>query len=389
MDTINWRTSQVSPLSSMLPRGFLESFVARDREFQAIDSAYGRGVRHVAIVGMAGTGKSTLSRFYASRAALRFPGGAFYSDASFAESPQHLWTRVLPPQVVIPTLLVVDEADAFDEPATADFLRLLREAPEVRVLLTGRRRPAYWPDLHVIDLGGFTQEQFESLWRLRNAFVHEPEGSEVRRQLYELAEGNPAFAALAIQAVHSRTVNSWDDLFAFVRNFETPGLFGPDGQPLSKTEPDYQKIIVDVSSANDRVIEILKRDPALSRQLPPRRFEEIVGELLEKQGYDVTLTPISRDGGFDIYAAKKDGLGAFLYVVECKRYTPPNNVGVEIVRSLYGVVQASRATAGAIVTTSFFTSGAEAFRRDIQYQMQLHDYIALQKWIREFPLQKN
>jgi restriction system protein len=55
------------------------------------------------------------------------------------------------------------------------------------------------------------------------------------------------------------------------------------------------------------VIEILKNDPALSRQLPPRRFEDIVGELLEKQGYGITLTPAMRDGGFDIYAAKKDG----------------------------------------------------------------------------------
>lgn len=389
MDTINWRRSHVSPLSSMLPRGFLESFVARDREFQAIDGAYERGARYVAIIGMAGTGKTTLSRFYASQAVSRFPGGVFYADASFAESPQHLWDRVVPRQIVTPALLVIDEADAFDEPAIADLLSLVLETPEMRVLLTGRRRPATWPDLHVIDLGGFTQEQFDSLWQLRNAFVHEPSGSEVRHRLYELAQGNPAFAALAIEAVQSGTVHSWEDLFAFVRNFETPGLFGPNGEPLSKSDVDYQRIIVEVSSANDRVIEILKEDPTLSRQLPPRRFEEIVGELLEREGYDITLTPISRDGGFDIYAAKKDGLGTFLYIVECKRYTPPNNVGVEIVRSLYGVVQASRATAGAVVTTSFFTSGAEAFRRDIQYQMQLHDYIALQQWIRDFRVRKN
>jgi hypothetical protein len=46
------------------------------------------------------------------------------------------------------------------------------------------------------------------------------------------------------------------------------------------------------------------------------------------------------------------------------------------------------------VTTSFFTSFAEAFCRDIQYQtqlrdyMQLRDYIALQQWIRDFRVRK-
>ncbi|MBL8170632.1 MAG: restriction endonuclease [Acidobacteria bacterium] len=134
---------------------------------------------------------------------------------------------------------------------------------------------------------------------------------------------------------------------------------------------------------------MLKRDPELTRKLPPRKFEEIVAEILDKQGYEVELTPTVGDGGFDIYAAKKEGIGKFLYLVECKRYVPPNKVGVEIVRSLYGVVQTKKATAGAIVTTSFFTSGAEAFQRESQYQMSLHDYIALQKWINDFPLLHN
>lgn len=57
-----------------------------------------------------------------------------------------------------------------------------------------------------------------------------------------------------------------------------------------------------------------------------------------------------------IYAARKEGLGQFLYLIECKRYVRPNKVGVKVVRSLHGVLQSERATAGAIVTTSFFTS---------------------------------
>jgi restriction system protein len=63
-------------------------------------------------------------------------------------------------------------------------------------------------------------------------------------------------------------------------------------------------------------------------------------------------------------------------------------VRIEIVRSLYGVLNAKRANAGAIVTTSFFTSGAQEFQRQLEQQLHLHDYIALQKWIKDFPLKK-
>jgi restriction system protein len=127
----------------------------------------------------------------------------------------------------------------------------------------------------------------------------------------------------------------------------------------------------------------------LAWRLPPRKFEEIVAEILCKQGFSIELTPASGDGGFDIYAARRDGLGSFLYLVECKRYVPPNKVGVEVVRSLYGVIQTQRATAGAIVTTSYFTAGAQEFQRQVQYQMHLHDYLVLQRWIKDFPITRS
>ncbi len=76
-------------------------------------------------------------------------------------------------------------------------------------------------------------------------------------------------------------------------------------------------------------------------------------------GYEVSVTPQSRDGGKDLYAAMKSSLGSFLYVVECKLFAPNRPVGVQIVRNLYGMVEAERATAGIVVSTSSFseTSG--------------------------------
>jgi restriction system protein len=101
-------------------------------------------------------------------------------------------------------------------------------------------------------------------------------------------------------------------------------------------------------------------------------------ELLDRLGYSVTLTPASKDGGKDIYAARKDHLGSFLYIVECKKYAPDNRIGVGIIRHLNGVVQAEQATAGILATTSFFTSGAREFQRRIAHQISLKDYVAIQ-----------
>ena len=75
-------------------------------------------------------------------------------------------------------------------------------------------------------------------------------------------------------------------------------------------------------------------------------------------------------------------LGTFLFLVECKRYTPPRKVGVEVVRSLYGAVQQRKATAGIIATTSFFSGDATDFQRDIRHQISLRDYIEIKKWLR-------
>jgi restriction system protein len=165
--------------------------------------------------------------------------------------------------------------------------------------------------------------------------------------------------------------------------FTAQGIVDADGNPIGNSHPYRQQVITAVAVVNDEVLRKFKADPQAMRQLSSREFEELIAELLMRQGYDVTLTPPSGDGGFDMFAARKEGLGRFLYLVECKRYTPPNKVGVEIVRSLKGVLDQHRATGAAVVTTSFFTSGALAFQREFTHQLQLHDYIALQQWFKD------
>jgi restriction system protein len=376
----------VSPFSNFVPPELFRCFVGREREFAELNAVLEGGTRGVIIVGPAGVGKTSLARLFADRSAEQFPGGVFVASASWAESAMHLLDRVLPSPPGDEALLLIDDAEAFDQAELWGLLDALKRYPHVKVILTSRKLLDLSSDFLTISLAGLDREEFQELLRLRNAFAHGEFDKNLVERLFRVTGGNAAFAAVATEAVRNGTVGSWQELFEYLHGFRVPGLVGPDGRPLTRESSEYHRVILTVSSVNSEILEILKKDPSLVWKLPPRKFEEIVAEILEEQGYQVSLTPASGDGGFDIYAARKEGLGQFLYLVECKRYVPPNKVGVEVVRSLYGVVQVHRATAGAIVTTSFFTAGAEAFQREVQYQMHLHDYIVLQKWIADFPL---
>lgn len=154
-------------------------------------------------------------------------------------------------------------------------------------------------------------------------------------------------------------------------------IVDPLGNPIS----DITNIKIDVSEVNDWMLNELKKNPTDLYQLSSRRFEELIAEILIRKGYEVELTSATRDGGKDIYAARKDDLGSFLYIVECKKYNPNHKVGVNVLRDLYGVLSKERATYGVAVTTSYFSKPAQEFQQDIQFQMSLQDFDSIKKWL--------
>ena len=131
------------------------------------------------------------------------------------------------------------------------------------------------------------------------------------------------------------------------------------------------------------LIDRLSIKPRLLYELPPRKFEELIAELLAREGLEVHLTPETRDGGRDILAFHQTPVGKLLYLVECKRFRPDRPVGIAIVQRLYGVVQQERANAGLVVTTSRFSNGALTFADTVQHQLRLRDYEALKIWLQK------
>lgn len=101
-------------------------------------------------------------------------------------------------------------------------------------------------------------------------------------------------------------------------------------------------------------------------------------------GFEIELTPATRDGGRDILAYIRNSVCTFLTFIECKRYAPNRPVGIEIVQRLYGVQQSHQANKSMIVTTSYFTKPAQEERRRYETLMELKDYNEIKLWLGKY-----
>ncbi len=88
-----------------------------------------------------------------------------------------------------------------------------------------------------------------------------------------------------------------------------------------------------------------------------QEFEMLVGEAFRRNGYAVAETGGGgADGGVDLVLRK----GAEKFLVQCKQWRA-YKVGVSTIRELYGVMAATGAAGGFVVTSGAFTQEARSF----------------------------
>jgi hypothetical protein len=139
--------------------------------------------------------------------------------------------------------------------------------------------------------------------------------------------------------------------------------------------------IVDI---DDQILKYLSKHPEYVYDLSSQKFEELVGRILTDFGFEIELTKRTRDGGRDIIAYIRNEVCKLLVFVECKQYAFDHPVGVEVVRSVYGVQRAHRANKSLVVTTSYFTEVAKQFQRVIEWECELRDYQDLKNWLSRY-----
>lgn len=161
------------------------------------------------------------------------------------------------------------------------------------------------------------------------------------------------------------------------------GLVDPTGLPLKDAATILRTTVERVESFAEGLVEQVRRTPSALNDLTPRGFEEFVAHLLSRMGYEIELTPYSRDGGVDIYAHRQEPTGKSLVLVECKAYAPHNPVQVELVRTLFGTIHDKNASRGILATTSYFSRGAQDFAERHQYRISLQDRHAILHWVQD------
>jgi hypothetical protein len=104
--------------------------------------------------------------------------------------------------------------------------------------------------------------------------------------------------------------------------------------------------------------------PVNYAELSGVEFERYVKRLLERKGWRVETTPLTRDRGIDLIARREDEVGVEMTLyVQCKNHASP--VGVDVVRELNGALPKHWPGArGVLVCPSGFTATALAFAKE-------------------------
>ena len=176
-----------------------------------------------------------------------------------------------------------------------------------------------------------------------------------------------------------------------IHGIYVPGVFAGDTVPelhlpdfivekYQRLRSDTQIIIPTLSAIDYALLARLRENPAELHNMRPRQFEELICDLLRELGWDLELTPASKDGGFDIYGVSGNTGGVTTsWIIECKKYAQHNKVGVGVVRSLCGVKDQIKAANAMIVTTSTFTRGAQELSNS-RWDLSLRDYEDVLNW---------
>jgi len=284
-------------------------------------------------------------------------------------------------------LWVIDEFESIASlEIKREILTLIREGRKFnqKVILTTRSdsiEEEFKANSFLIQLGGFNHNEAIELIK-KNLQYLPVEQSDDLPKLIDFLEGNPLTISLASQYILHNNVSVSEILRLLQREIRFKGLlFDEYGNPINEYHGRQNRIITDIQIVNSELLNKVHQNPNLVYEISPRQFEELVADLLSREGYNVTLTKATRDGGKDLFIAENTFLGNFLFYVECKKYRPEIPVGVKLVRELYGTVMADKATAGILVTSSYFSKDAKEYREKIRNQISLIDYINLNKWI--------
>lgn len=349
---------KIQPISGRMHEyRWLESQVDSDRWHTAI-----------AVCGLAGIGKTAL----VTQLLLQSQKGAralwidLESTSNWEETTRLQLASMRDSKANNGELVIVDGADTLSGNDLFRLHNIIFNYKIVRTLIiTSRARPKS-SIFRVLELNSLDAEISASFLREKLPDLTQEESIHVAK----LARGNPLVLQLIGQLGSSY---SKAKLLKLLDGY----IYDID----SKSSNIFVAARPQLITVNNDLISKLKRNPEDIYKLAPRKFEELIAEILKDRGWEVELTKETRDGGKDIIAYRETDVGRLLCLVEAKKYRKDRPVGVSLIRNLYGTLCDANATSGMMVTTSTFTQDAQTFQERHQYKLALRDYTHLVDWI--------
>jgi restriction system protein len=388
----------------------LPQFVGRERELAWLDrETNDRGRMYsfapIVVVGPGGIGKTSLVREFVGRRG-RSLGlttrwfSAYDFDQNVMAKALRDFTETLHADRLSRELWIVldgvDEGRLTHDQLT-EAVRGVFNFKAVRALIMTSRADPRLPRQRVLNLDVLRTAEARSLMEsllLRSQQQQQQQQQQLQLQqqvalssesiarVLEIAKGHPLVISLIGDLAKS---HSDEQLLRILEGH----LYDLEDSPSPTTAEIVTIVKPTIISANEAMVEALKKRPEDIFKLSSRKYEELVAELLSDMGYDVELTPATRDGGKDILAYVKTGCGTLLCLVEAKRYRSDRKIGVELVRTLYGTLVDYQANSAMMVTSSSFSKDAHDFQKKHEYQLALRDYADLTGWIQKYGKRDN
>jgi restriction system protein len=272
------------------------------------------------------------------------------------------------------SVVVIDDADALSDSEIKDSVGRLFNLKRIRSVIFTSRRPPSIGRAEIMHLTGFGDGESEALLRLLT-------GNSLSTA--DLADAVAATHGFPLAAALLARLHEGDRGTTISRLLAQPLYSAPEAAGIPGREI-VTAVAPRIVTASEALVQQLKKHPDGVFDLPPRKFEELLAELLVDMGWRVELTPATRDGGKDLLAYLDTEVGEILCLVEAKKHRRDRKVGIDLVRTLYGTLCDYQANSAMLVTTSSFTPDAKEFQRKHQYQLSLKDYVNVVDWIKRY-----
>ncbi|MGF7078920.1 restriction endonuclease [Mucilaginibacter sp. UYCu711] len=339
---------------------------------------------HVVVYGESGIGKTALLQTFRDKNPVAYLGITWLRghEIELDESllAPFLLSRLRRPGMNgFPELVIIDDFDQIlSKPIREKVATMLKEGRHwgFRVILSAKNQineKVFESNAEVMRLRGLNAKEVDELVEMYSVKANEPPDRTFNlRGMIRAGNGNPGDILTQLHYFLGEVPEFRYRNQIIIEELERPSII----------LADMPEIITDLRFVNQRLLDRIGRKPEAIRHLTPRQFEELVAELYEERGYHVQLTQQTRDGGKDLIIMNRSDIGNFMIYAECKHYAPNRPVGVSVVSDLVGRMSADRATAGMVITSSYFSPDAKVFQSKFEHQMSLIDFVTLSAWMK-------